>query len=84
MLYLGVEVVGSIAAIHSDVVRWSHNCAKKIGADWQAWKERYVSEYGIKKIVATFEDATDKKWPKFIKMFGFPEPKAVLFSVMEV
>ena len=82
--YLGAEIIGPHCACHVAVLKWSHNIAKHMGSDWLTFIDQYLRPKGVKKITATFPNTTDRTWPKFIKMFGFPEPQKVMISTMEI
>lgn len=80
---MGLQIQNGHAGVHYRSIRWSHNTAKILRKDWKIILET-LKEYGIKDITATHLDINDKKWPKFIKIFGFPEPKPMNVSIMEL
>lgn len=81
--YVGVEVVGSLAAIHVKVFKWNHNVLKVWREDW-AFVKNFCKTRGANTMVASNTDMEDTVWPKFIEMFGFPSPQKVLISNQEI
>ena len=81
--YIGIEIISVWAAFHMHVIKWNHNITKTFFKDWKTLKAT-CRELGATTVIASNEDLNDKKWPKFIKMFGFPEPKHLLISNQEI
>jgi hypothetical protein len=81
--YVAIEVIGAFASAHTEMVRWSHNIAKTMKADWEEIKN-ICRSLGVKEVAATNNDINDKRWPKFIRLFGFDEPKPILVSRQEI
>lgn len=82
-MYIGFEILKNQCAGHSKVLKWSHNVAKKIKKDWEVIMLEFLKPNGIKKVIATFPE-DDTKWPKFINLLGFPKPRKVMVSIMEI
>lgn len=81
--YTAIEFIIDNASMHLEVVRWSHGILKKMIEDWKTIK-MLCEFHNCKRILASQPDTTDTRWPKLIKHFGFPQPKAVLVSRQEV
>ena len=82
-MHVGLEIRGEYGAVHVTVKRWSHNIVKQVRVDWSTLVA-FMKGRGVTKIVASHEDITDIKWPKFINLFGFPKPNPVMMSILEV
>lgn len=81
---INLEMVGNSCSIHIEVTRWSHNVLKQARVDWIEFK-KYIDSKGIKQIVLSYPDIDENQWwVKFIKLFGFDEPKRVMISTMEI
>ena len=80
--HVGIEIVGEYASFHINVLEWNHNIAKVLRLDWEDLKS-YCRLKGATKAVAS-NKTEDKLWVKFIKMFGFPEPKIIVISEQEL
>lgn len=81
---LVLEIVKPQATIHFDVQRWNRKVAVTILEDWEEIKEILKNE-GVKNILVTYMDIKkEKKWAKFIQLFGFPEPRHILISNMRL
>jgi len=81
--YVGIEIIDIWASFHTHIIRWSHCIAKSLKLDWEELVF-LCKEKGVKIAVASNEDMNDTRWPKFIKLFGFPEPQTVLISKQEL
>ena len=81
--YVAIELLGSIASVHTEMVRWSHRIARTMQIDWEEIKF-ICKSFGVVEVVASNNDVNDKRWPKFIRLFGFPEPKPILVSRQEI
>ena len=81
--YIGIEIIGMWASLHTHIIRWNHNTVKTLLKDWETLKH-ICRELGATQAVASNEDLKDKRWPKFIRMFGFAEPQAILISKQEL
>jgi hypothetical protein len=81
--YVAIEVLGTFASLHTEMIKWSHNIAKMMQIDWEAIKF-ICKQIGIKEVIASNNDVKDKKWPKFIRLFGFDEPEPILASRQEI
>ena len=71
------------AAVHYHSLRWSSGVAKSLPVDWEVMKG-FLKANNCKKIVASYADIEDTRWPKFIKHLGFPEPQLIALSVQEI
>jgi len=79
-----VDIINNqYASFHSENLRWSHNIAKSMKKDWE-WLKNWCREKGIIELVASNSDIGDKRWPKYIRLFGFPEPQLVSVSKQEL
>lgn len=82
--YMAIDMDGrGMAAIHVYPIRWGREVLKDTLRDWKYIK-RFLKANKCHRIVASNPDIKDKRWPKFIKYFGFPEPQLVWMSVQEV
>lgn len=81
--YIGIEVIDKWASFHTHITRWSHGIAKSLKMDW---KELVLicKKLGATVAIASNDDMNDTRWPKFIKLFGFPKPQPVLISKQEI
>lgn len=80
--YFAFQLFDESAIIHNDVVKWNHNIAKQAQIDFK-YVLGFLKAIGMKKVIALYP-GIDKKWIKFIKMFGFPEPEHLLSSTKEL
>ena len=81
--YVGIEIISIWASFHTHVLKWSHNIAKELHYDWKELK--FISRsFGATQAIASNDDLDDARWPKFIKMFGFPEPQKIYLSKQEL
>ena len=74
--YVGFEIYANKANLHMLILRWSHNIAKKLKEDWDI-HALMLMEFGVDLVVAIGQDAEDKRWHKFVRLFGFPKPQMV-------
>jgi len=81
--YIALDYNNDMVSIHFYCLKWTHNIAKAIKDDFNIVISG-LKNSGIKKIVASYIDVEDSKWPKFIRMFGFPCPRKIQVSVMEI
>ena len=81
--YTAIEVLGLFASIHTEIIKWNHNIARVLKADWEELKF-ICKRHGVKEVVASNNDVEDKRWPKFIKIYGFPKPEPILVSRQEI
>jgi len=81
--YIAIEVIGTFASAHTEMMKWSHNIAKTMRTDWEEIKS-ICRSLGVKEVVASNNDVNDKRWPKFIRLFGFDEPNPILVSRQEI
>jgi len=86
---LAIRVDGSshLGAIHIHPIRaaWSHNTLKGMKADWPEVLEIFKS-MGCEKVIAS-NPPTVKHfswWKRFIRHFGFNQPRPVYVSMLEV
>jgi hypothetical protein len=82
-MYIGIQIFNEKCSLHIDVSRWNHKAYREILYDWECLK-KYLIKQGIKKAIASFAEIESKNWPKFIKLFGFPEPNQILISEQEL
>ena len=80
--YVGIDYIEDVASFHINVLSWSHNIAKQLKQDWGGLKLKCKMN-GVKRLVASHQE-NDEKWKKFIKMFGFSDPKYILVSEQEL
>jgi len=81
--WIGVCIIEDQAGLHlvfSGSIIGVYNQAQK---DFKGLK-RALRDYGVTSIVASNPNTEDKRWPKLIKNFGFPEPELVYISTMEI
>lgn len=81
--YVGIEIIDIWAALHLHILQWNHNILRSILQDWIEIKG-ICKQFGAKQLVASNDDVHDKKWFKFIRLFGFPEPQHVLISKQRI
>jgi hypothetical protein len=81
--YAAIEMLGTFASLHTEMVAWSHNIAKVMQIDWEEVK--FICKgLGVKELIASNDNVNDKRWHKFIRLFGFSEPKPILVSRQEI
>lgn len=77
--YIALKIVGEESAIHLEFQSWSKSILKELLADWE--NILYAcKKAGATSIIAANPDYEDKRWPKFIKHFGFPKPDIIAIS----
>lgn len=81
--WVGVGLVHDHAALHLIFNRSMTGVYRQAKKDWDELK-RLLKTYGVKKLVATNENIKDDRWPKLLKMFGFPKPRNIWISSKEV
>lgn len=81
--YMGLGSVGDAATVHVEITRWVPSVAKSAAEDWKEVKCE-VAVVGKKRIIASYDGNEEEKWKKFIKLFGFGRPRAVLIAEQEV
>lgn len=74
--YVGFEIYANKANLHMHIIRWSHTVAKNLKRDWKV-HVAMLQNLGVDYIVVINQDADDKRWHKFIRLFGFLKPKLV-------
>jgi len=83
LAYWALDIVGDEAAVHLEVIHWSHNTLKQLHKDWDeitSWLKRWH----IKKVIAANPHPDNGIWARFIKRVGFPKPQVILISTMEI
>lgn len=80
--YFAFQLFKDTTVLHNEVIVWNHNVAKQAQADFKYILD-FLKKIGMKQVIALYP-SIDKKWIKFIKMFGFPEPEHLLKSVKEI
>ena len=81
--YMALKEELPAVGLHLEILRWSHNVLKTMIEDWQ-WVLHVVRQMGATNIYATNPNYKDRRWAKLLKHFGFPEPKVMALTVMEV
>lgn len=89
--YDGGKVYGWLAlqpeppnvGVHLQMRQWSPSIAKQMIADWPLIVD-CARRLGGRLLWAANENYTDKRWPKLIRHFGFPEPRVVSLSMQEI
>jgi len=81
--YVGVEIISIWASIHTEITRWNHKVVRSLINDWKEIKSICRRE-GATQAIASNNDLQDDRWPKFIGLFGFPEPHIILISKQEL
>ena len=81
--YMALSFVGNTVAVHLKVVKWSHQTKKVMLSDWEDIK-KVLRSRGYQTIIAANEDYQDARWPKFIKHFGFQEPRLIAVSTQNI
>jgi len=79
--YLCVDKRHNQALIHLKMLRWSALIRKEMEQDWNEVL-MFCIKNGINSLAAVNDDYKDKRWAKFIGIFGFPEPTT--YAVSEV
>lgn len=83
-IHLAVEIIGPYASIHANMLRWTHNVFKDAVKEWENLILFTFIPFGVTQITANTPNINDKRFPKLIKLFGFPEPVNILISTMEI
>lgn len=81
--YLAIEFVGKLCSFHLCVVRWSHNVLKEMKKDFFLVR-KYCRKRGCKIMVVSNGDIENHRFKKLISFFGFPSPRSILVSTLEV
>ena len=81
--FLGIQIIGSLCAIHLEIIKWNHFILKELKNDWLQVKD-FCKCKGCLSIIASNSDLSDNRWPRFIKYFDFPYPSNVLISKQEL
>lgn len=81
--YAAIEILGNFASVHTEMIKWSHRIARTMKIDWEEIKF-ICRSLGTVEMIASNNDVDDKRWAKFIRLFGFPEPKPILVSRQEI
>lgn len=78
-----IDMIPPWASFHSEHIRWNHKVARSMIEDWKKIKSICKSR-GVKELIATNANVNDKRWPKYIRLFGFKEPTLVSVSKQEI
>ena len=81
--YFGIHIINDIASLHLEVLHWSASTCKMLIKDWEVIK-RYIKILGCSRVVVSTPNNNDIRWPKLIKLFGFPKPEVITLSTLEV
>ncbi len=81
--YVALGLKHNEGLVHINVLRWSKTVRKAILMDWELIL-KYCRAHGCKRLTAANDDYQDKRWPKFIKLFGFPPPRIIALAQREV
>lgn len=81
--YMALDIVSSDAGIHLHMINWSHSVYKELKLEWEEIKD-FLRMREVSRVIATNSDLDDWRWPKFIKMFGFPKPAMLKISKLEI
>ena len=80
---LALESFGTNVNVHLEVFYWTPRVLKRMIADWPKVVAIAV-DMGAICLLAINRNYNDKRWPKLIKHFGFPQPATVAISHQEV
>ena len=70
--------------IHIEITRWSISVVRQAKKDWKKVTE-LCKHNGCKTLIGVNPNPEDKiRWGKFLKLFGFPSPKTVMVSQLEI
>jgi hypothetical protein len=72
-----------IAALHAKMSRWNHHVLKSFLIDWEKIK-RICKSKDCNLLVVTTRNTQDKKWQKFVSLFGFKKTDLLLVSQQEI
>ena len=78
-----LEPVEDIMGVHLEMKRWSHTALKVMREDWKEVVQ-FARYFKCRRLIASNTNIEDKRWPRFISHFGFPEPTGILVSQQEV
>ncbi len=81
--YFGLIYIDQAAILHAEFLKWNYGIAKAVKRGWPKVIE-ICKAAGCNYILATNEDTEDSRWPKLLRLLGFPEPKLVLSSVLAI
>lgn len=81
--YLCLDIRHDGALVHMEIKRWSISVRKQMEQDWNEVLMFCVKK-DVSRIVAANYDYQDKRWVKFIGIFGFPKPKILAVSEREL
>lgn len=84
-LYVSLgRIKGSrLGNVHLEVLRWSSTILKGMMVLWPTIVA-LAGHIGCHSLIAANWDYEDKRWPKLIKHFGFPEPKIMSISQQDI
>jgi len=80
--YLAFQILNDSAIIHNEIIEWNHKIAKVAKIDFE-YVSGFLKTIGIKKVEA-FYPKIEKRWGKFIKIFGFSEPEYLMRATKEL
>ena len=81
--YIALRRRCKFADVHIEVHRWSHSVLKHLKKHVLPEVKSMCRAVGVERIIAQ-KTGIDKRWPKFIKHFGFIEPETIQMSYMDV
>ena len=84
--YFGLDIsTPGWAALHLEVLRFSHSVLRKMIVDWELVKT-IVKRVGVEKVVASNEGVLGDhgKWARFIGYFGFEDITEIVTSIQEI
>lgn len=77
---------GDCGAVHMEVPEWDRPRGKEVVKDFKEFAE-FLKGVGINTLIVTNEDLdmkNERKWTKFIALFGFPKPTRFFSSMREI
>ena len=80
--FAGIDKIRDLAALHYQSLRWSHGILKQMRFDFDEIITM-LKKLGTKRLIASYPEI-NPRWPKFIKLLGFPDPVKIMISEMEV
>lgn len=82
--HVALEIMPPMASMHLETLKdWTPETFREFKKD-EAEIERYCRDKGCKWLIASHPDAENMVWARFIKRFGFPEPKIVQIATKEI
>ena len=84
--WVAITILGKHAQIHTRVEFYTVEVRRQLVYEWEHYFIPWLRGMGVKEAHAanSVEEEDLVKWSKFIRLFGFPTPKPIWISSMEI